>query len=110
MNLQLPEKYKNIRHELATYTKIDEVKNIRDKALAMEIYAYQTRDAELVGWAVEIKAHATRRIGELMDGKRAAGELAVGTRGWLKGKRAGTGKGRGKAKANVSGAVFETAP
>jgi hypothetical protein len=49
-------------------------------------------------------------IGELMDGKRAAGELAIGTRGWLKGKRAGTGKGRGKAKANVSGAVFETAP
>jgi phage N-6-adenine-methyltransferase len=113
MNLQLPEKYKNIRNELATYTKIDEVKNIRDKALAMEIYAYQTRDAELVGWAMEIKAHATRRIGELMDGKRAAGELAVGTRGSFRGKKAETGKGKpkGKGKAiTTSGGVSNTPP
>jgi hypothetical protein len=44
-----------------------------------------------------------------MDGKRAAGELAVGTRGSFKGKRAGTGKGRGKAKA-VSGGLFENPP
>ncbi len=60
---------------------IDEVKDFRDKALAMEAYAFQAKDAELVAMAMEIKRRATRRIGELMAEMKAADKLAKGTRG-----------------------------
>jgi hypothetical protein len=56
--------------------KMDEVKTIRDKAVAMEVYAYQAKDKELVGYAIEVRERAERRLGELMETKRQAGELA----------------------------------
>lgn len=45
--------------------KIDEVKDVRDKAEAIRLYAIQTKDTELENAAAEIKLRAVRRFGDL---------------------------------------------
>ena len=42
----------------------------------MRVYAYQARDGQLAGDAVEIKKRATRKLGELMDQQRQTGKMA----------------------------------
>jgi len=76
--MKLPTKYSEARRALAAAVKIDEVKNIRDQSLAMEVYAYQAKDCELVGFATEMRKRAERRIGELMGDLREAGKLKQG--------------------------------
>jgi N6-adenosine-specific RNA methylase IME4 len=71
--------------------------------MAMEVYARQAKDGELVGYAVEIKKRATRRLGEIMEENRKAGKLAKGTRGRLP---AGPGRGR-KRRGAVNPTVLE---
>jgi hypothetical protein len=66
---------------LAAAQRIDEVKEIRDKAIAPAAYAFQAKDAELMGFATEIKKRAVRRLGEVMDENRKAGKLSQGTKG-----------------------------
>lgn len=44
---------------------IDEIKDIRDKAEAIRLYAIQAKDVELESLAGEIKVRASRRCGEL---------------------------------------------
>ena len=61
--------------------RIDEVKDIRDKAVALSVYARQARDGELIAHATAIRKRAERRLGELMEDDRKAGKLAKGTRG-----------------------------
>jgi hypothetical protein len=68
---QLPARYIEARNALAECLRVDEAKNIRDKAPALEVYAYQAKDAQLAGDAAEIKNRATRKIGELINGVRA---------------------------------------
>jgi hypothetical protein len=101
--------YNAARKELAESCRVDEVKNIRDKALAMEVYAYQAKDAELVAFSTEIKMRATRRIGQLIQKAREAGKLAKGARGQLAGKKPGTSNGKGGGKGS-SGAGFFPVP
>ena len=90
--MKLPQKYSAARKALAACVKIDEVKSMRDKALAMEVYAYQAKDPALITEATEIRMRATRRIGELMADQKAAGKMAKGT----KGQKLKAGPGRGK--------------
>jgi hypothetical protein len=71
-------RYEAAHRALYVAVSVDEVKDIRDRSLAMEIYAYQQRDAQLVAWSVELKERAGRRLGEVMDEERRAGRLAKG--------------------------------
>ena len=53
-------KYERARKSLVEAVTFDEIKDIRDKAEALRLYAKQAGDTDLVNMAAEIKIRAER--------------------------------------------------
>jgi len=59
-------KYDAAKKAIAEYKTVDEVKDFRDKALAIEAYAKQANDMELEWDAARARVRAERKCGELL--------------------------------------------
>ncbi len=79
-------KYDAARKAIIEAATIDEVKNIKDKAEAMRLYAKQSQDYEMANKAAEIRLRAERRMGEMLKQQKEAGQMNKGTAGQLDGR------------------------
>src|SRR5215471_18676232 len=75
-------KYDAMCHAIAECHRVDEVKDLRDKAKALECYAHQAMNLEAERQAAQVRIRAERRTGELLietkeNGTRHAGKGAI---------------------------------
>lgn len=73
-------KYDAACRALAEAKAVDEVKDVRDRAMAMQLYAKQAKNRQLEADAFEIRLRAERRVGEMMATQRAVVGLHEGGR------------------------------
>lgn len=109
-------RYDAARRALAEAVRIDDVKQIRDLAMAAQVYARQAQDFEMINNATDIRERSERRGGEVLiemrqRGERDAGGMGrIGSRPETQLKDLGitkTQSSRWQAKAKLPDADFE---
>ena len=73
-------KYDAARRAIAAAVKVDEVKRVRDQAIAMKLYARLAKDEQLGRDAQAIRLRAERALGIMIDKQRKTVGLAKGHR------------------------------
>jgi len=70
-----------MRTAIAECERIDEVRNLSDKAVALRAYFAQSRDVDNEVAAMRVRLRAERRLGELIEREQEAGRLATAESG-----------------------------
>lgn len=91
-------RYSTMVKAIAECCRVDEVKDVHDKTLALELYARQVKNVEAERQAAEIRLRAERRMGELIRAMQQAGELQT---------RGGDRKSNSSQGSLISGAAEE---
>lgn len=74
-------RYSAMIHAIAECHRVDEVKDIRDKAAALEAYARQAKNVDAERKACEIRLRAERKAGDLLQALRRSTPREKGSKG-----------------------------